>query len=206
MTNSSTVHRWISDGLSGKIRLKTKAASDLLIRRRVGIVLSLVEECGIQLTVSLVPSSDNKVDNLTRVPQRWLKSVVYPAAIHSACAAGAGITEDVIAEIHDSVGHPGIKRTLYFVKRSHPTVTRRQVHAVVSRCEAWQSIDPAPAKWRKGCLDVNKVWQRVGKDITHCGERPYLTLIDCGPSRFAVWRQLRLQTSASIIEHLEAVF
>ena len=43
-------------------------------------------------------------------------------------------------------------------------------------------------------------------DITHCGGRLYLTLIDFGPSRFAVWRQLRLQTSTSIIEHLEAVF
>ena len=145
MTNSSTVHRWISDGLSGKTRLKTKAASEMLIRR-VGIVLPLVEECSIQLTFSLITSSDNKADNLTRMPQRWLKSVVYHAAIHSACAARAGITEDVITEIHDSVGHPGIKRTLYFMKRAHPTVTRQQVHAVVSRCEACQSIDPALVK------------------------------------------------------------
>ncbi|KFD59252.1 hypothetical protein M514_28570, partial [Trichuris suis] len=43
-------------------------------------------------------------------------------------------------------------------------------------------------------------------DITHCGPRPYLTLIDCGPSRFCVWRPLRLQTSADIVEQLECVF
>ncbi|KHJ41654.1 hypothetical protein D918_08301 [Trichuris suis] len=41
MTDSVTVHRWISDGLSGRTRLRTKAASEMLIRRRVGIVLSL---------------------------------------------------------------------------------------------------------------------------------------------------------------------
>lgn len=44
LTESSTVHHWISDALSGKSRLRTKAASDMLIRRRVGIVLSLIEE------------------------------------------------------------------------------------------------------------------------------------------------------------------
>ena len=35
MTDSSTVFRWISDSLSGKSRLRTKAASEMLIRRRV---------------------------------------------------------------------------------------------------------------------------------------------------------------------------
>ncbi|KHJ47423.1 hypothetical protein D918_02283 [Trichuris suis] len=34
MTDSSMVFRWISDGLSGRARLKTKAANELLIRRR----------------------------------------------------------------------------------------------------------------------------------------------------------------------------
>ncbi|KFD54720.1 hypothetical protein M514_04420 [Trichuris suis] len=43
-------------------------------------------------------------------------------------------------------------------------------------------------------------------DITHCGGRPYLTLIDCGPSRFAIWRPLRLHTGAEVVRQLEAVF
>ena len=43
-------------------------------------------------------------------------------------------------------------------------------------------------------------------DITHYRGKSYLTLIDCGPSRFAIWRPLRLQTSENIIEQLEAVF
>uniref|UniRef100_A0A5S6QB38 RNase H domain-containing protein n=1 Tax=Trichuris muris TaxID=70415 RepID=A0A5S6QB38_TRIMR len=41
ITDLATVHRWISDGLSGRTRLKTKAPSEMLIRRRVGLVLSL---------------------------------------------------------------------------------------------------------------------------------------------------------------------
>ncbi|KRZ54284.1 hypothetical protein T02_8638 [Trichinella nativa] len=37
-------------------------------------------------------------------------------------------------------------------------------------------------------------------DITHVRGRPYLTLIDCGPSRFAVWRRLRVHCSANVTE------
>ena len=43
-------------------------------------------------------------------------------------------------------------------------------------------------------------------DITHFRGETYLTLIDCGPSRFTVWRPLRLQTSAAVINQLESVF
>lgn len=42
--------------------------------------------------------------------------------------------------------------------------------------------------------------------VTHYRGRAYLTLIDCGPSRFALWRPLRLQSSTSIIRQLEEVF
>ena len=72
-------------------------------------------------------------------------------------------------------------------------------------CQVCQSIDPAPVKWAKGELNV-EVWSRVGMDVTHVNGRHYLTLIDCGPARFAVWRQLRRQDTASIIEQLEMVF
>lgn len=207
LTDSSTVHRWIADGLSGKSRLRTKAASEMLIRRRVGIVMSLIEEYDIHLTVSHVSSMENKADVLTRVPQRWLK---VPNDSHGgrnvSCAAAVDPTREEIAEIHQAAGHPGVKRTLYFVKRVYPAATRRLVHSVVTNCDICQSIDPAPAKWTKGALSVEETWQRVGMDVTHCNGNHYLTLIDCGPSRFAVWRRLRMQTSSSIIGQLQAVF
>ena len=43
-------------------------------------------------------------------------------------------------------------------------------------------------------------------DMTHPGGRHYLTLIDCGPSRFAIWRPLSCQDAASIVRQLETVF
>ncbi|MPC30392.1 hypothetical protein E2C01_023655 [Portunus trituberculatus] len=81
MTDSVTVHRWISDSLSGKSRLRTKAASEMLIRQRISLVTSLVDECGLQVQVSLVLSESNKADALTRVPQRWLITAAIPAAM-----------------------------------------------------------------------------------------------------------------------------
>lgn len=60
VTDSSAVHPWISDGLLGKSRLKTKATSEMLIT-----VLSAVEEYRLQVTITLVPSGRNKADRLT---------------------------------------------------------------------------------------------------------------------------------------------
>ena len=43
-------------------------------------------------------------------------------------------------------------------------------------------------------------------DVTHVNGCHYLTLIDCGPTRFAVWRRLQRQDTDSVIKQLELVF
>ena len=83
---------------------------------------------------------------------------------------------------------------------------RRVAQTVVRECDECQSIDPAPEKWKKGKLEVGRVWQRVAMDITHVGGQHFLTVIDCGPSRFAVWRRLRWQTTESVIAQLREMF
>ncbi|KFD68333.1 LOW QUALITY PROTEIN: hypothetical protein M514_19379 [Trichuris suis] len=114
MTDSLTVHRWLNDSLSRRMRLKTKAP---------------VEECSLNLTVT-----------------------------HKKCVSG-----------------------------------------VISNFDVCRSIDPAPVKWRHGNLRVERIWQRVSK--------VYLTPLDCGPSRFAVWRPLKYHTSViDICEQLESIF
>ena len=61
-------------------------------------------------------------------------------------------------------------------------------------------------RWKPGRLDVAENWDSVAKDVTHFGQQLYLTLIDCGPSRFAIWKPLHRQDSANIINQLEVVF
>ena len=43
-------------------------------------------------------------------------------------------------------------------------------------------------------------------DVTHVDGCHYLTLIDCRPTRFAVWRRLQRQDTDSVIQQLELVF
>ena len=92
------------------------------------------------------------------------------------------------------------------MKLASPEVSKAAVREVVRECEECQSIDPAPVSWKAGRLDVCENWRRVGMDVTHLGGRHYLTLIDCGPSRFAIWRPLSCQDAASIVRQLETVF
>ena len=69
-TYSQTVLHWVSDALTGKSRLRTKAVSEMFIRRRLSIILSLIEEYELEVDVAFVPSALNLADALTRVPQR----------------------------------------------------------------------------------------------------------------------------------------
>ncbi|KFD45290.1 hypothetical protein M513_13833, partial [Trichuris suis] len=195
MTDSLTVHRWLNDSLSGRTRLKTKAASEMLIRRRMATILALVEEHNLNLGVTLVRFAENRADALTRNAQKSLHAFAI-----------ASPTDQLIAEIHCTSGHPGVKRTLYFAKRRDPTVSKKCVSRVVSNCHLCRSIDPAPVKWRHGNLGVERIWQRVSIDVTQFRGKAYLTLINCGPSRFAIWRPLKYHTSVDIYEQLESIF
>ena len=61
-TDSACVHEWISDTLTGKARLRTKAASEMLIRRWLDTIIKLVKEYALSMNVSLVNSNQNKAD------------------------------------------------------------------------------------------------------------------------------------------------
>ena len=112
-----------------------------------------------------------------------------------------------ITSKHREAGHPGVRRTLYFARRdiAH-SVTRGMVQSVLARCEVCQSVDPAPVKWRHGSLEVSETWRRLAIDITHFKAQAYLTIVDCGPSRFSLWRALRRMDAASVLERLEQIF
>ena len=200
-TDSSTVYRWLTDALTGKARLKTKAASEMLIRRRLEVITQLREEYKVELSLELVPSKCNLADALTRVPNRWLSR-----QCSDVCAVATYPDSDKVRIIHQKMGHPGVERTTYFVRRAHPHVTRRQVQEIVRTCEECSSIDPAPQRWAHGSLSVPDVWGRLGMDITHYNGKHYLTLIDCGPSRFTLWCELRREDCETVMQLLARVF
>lgn len=59
------------------------------------------------------------------------------------------------------------------------------VRAVVRKRKEYQSIDPASSLWPWDNLSLNL--DPLLMDIIHYGGQHYLRLIDCGPSRFAIW-------------------
>lgn len=73
VTDSTCVHRWISDTLLGKARIKMRAASEMLITRWLEALHWLTDEYALTIDVKLVKSMPNWADHLTRVPQRWLE-------------------------------------------------------------------------------------------------------------------------------------
>ena len=96
------------------------------------------------------------------------------SAEDSRCDDDDGLRREV-RRIHHTAGHPGIRRTFFFVRRAALDVPKSFVRDVVSTCETCRSIDPAPVKWKKGDLTVKSVWERVAMDITHFRGETYLT-------------------------------
>ena len=135
-----------------KVRLKTKASSEMLIRRRVDTIKALGDEYGLALDIELVRSECNRADVLTRVSQKWLgKSNECDKPTVAVCGGAIeSLSDERIAKIHEETGHYGITRTLYFSQKLIPAVTMKDVRRVVKACQLCQSIDPAPVKLARG--------------------------------------------------------
>ena len=132
-TDSLCSYHWLKNSLSGRSRVRTKAAAEMLVRRRLYTLSQLIEEYELTVDVTLVRSEQNKADELTRVPQQWFKAMKKGDQI---CAAA--LSERQILSIHRHSGHPGVKRTSYFVRRVSPSTTKEAVRSIVRSC-----VDPS---------------------------------------------------------------
>ena len=109
VTDSACVYRWISDTLTGKARVNTREAGEMLVRRRLGTLRSLMKEYGLTIELKLVKSCQNCADSLTRVLHRWmdlLKEGKEPM-LESCAMVGRRLDMDQVADIHHQSGHPG---------------------------------------------------------------------------------------------------
>ena len=113
--------------------MKTKASSEMLIRRRVDTIKALVDECGLTLDIEVVRSECNRDDALTRVSQKWLGMPNgFEKPIFSVCGGAIeSLSAERIARIDEETGHHIIKRTLYFSQKLNPAVTKKDVRRVV---------------------------------------------------------------------------
>ena len=66
VTDSVCMHQWITDALSGKARLTTKASSEMLIRRQLATLVETFREYDLTVDVALVQSCWNHADRLPK--------------------------------------------------------------------------------------------------------------------------------------------
>ena len=214
-TDSAIVHSWLKAAFEKTHRVRTHALAEMLIRRRLEMLSELAKQEQLVVTLDHVASADNKADQLTRVPRKWLSEkslVVSTGGCERAGVAAAAVTEEsdevrpAVERIHRT-SHFGVDRTLELARaRFGDRATRRLVKGVVSECRQCAMIDPAVhQRWQKGTIATRAVWQRLALDITHVNGRPYLTTIDCA-SRFTVWRALRDESAKEVCAHLTMIF
>ena len=53
---------------------------------------------------------------------------------------------------------------------------------------------------------MSDCWSRLAVDVTHYGSQLYLSLVDCGPSRFSVWKDIRSEDAQVVAAALKQVF
>ena len=195
MTDSLIVSKWLNAALKDEKRIRVSGLSEVLVRRRVSLVKSMVEELGIKITVTLVPSAENRADVISRVPKKWLLS-------GSPNIGAVGVDYNPDHEQH----HLGVERSLYLTRMVDPSVKRKDIESAVRGCRECNTFDPAPAKHEPGMLSVTQNWKRLALDVTHFGQKQYFTVVDSGPSRFAVWRQVKSENASEICDNLEEMF
>ena len=140
--------------------------------------------------------------------QKWLgmSNGCEKPAVAVCGRAIESLSDERIARIHEETGHHGISADAVFLAKVGPVVTKKDVRHVVKACQLYQYIDPAPVKWASGEPNVDEIWHKVGMDVTRVNGWHYLTLIDCGPTRFTVWRRLQRQDTDRVIQQLELLF
>ncbi|XP_076036529.1 uncharacterized protein LOC143022271 [Oratosquilla oratoria] len=190
--------------LTAEKRVRTKGAAEILVKRHLGILRELIDEFGMKIRVREVSSETNKADALTRVKKSWLKAKEEQDEKKlEVCAAGSFRAK----ELHET-HHLGVDRSLFLARKVNPNISREEVRHVVRACARCQSIDIAPRPHSAGELCVEENWGGGGLaiDVTHYQGTRYLSMVDCGPGRFGIWRELKAETGEEIARVINEVF
>ena len=199
-TDSATVFGWVTSTLTRSHKPKIYGLSEMLVKRRLQLLDETCKSYGLDVHNNLVISEKNTADALTRVKDDWIKNEKK----HLDGEAN-NISCTTIEEIHNK-NHFGSHKTLYSCQQFGLQPSLQEVKDVVNKCNQCKSIDPNPIKWNQGSLEVQQVWQRLACDVTHYGKKKYLTIIDCGPSRFCIWRRINDESGKTIANELASVF
>ena len=207
--DSLTVVNWVGNTIDARNRVKTKCAAEMLVKRHLGVIRDTITEFGLRVSVSFVSTAENKADCMSNLPKAWLmhrEMCQSDAEVTTALSTEESV-EDAIWAAH--LTHQlGVDRMLYIAKQIRSDLSRKQVKLELAGCPACQRVNPALRSKNfvaKGSLSVKGNWHRVGIDITHNEGRLFLSMVDCGPSRFEIWHWLQTESADNIIAQLHSV-
>ena len=156
------VYYWLTDALMGRAQVRTKAASEILVQRRLMILQQLIHEYVLQVDVTFIALEQNLADELTQVPKRWLDLIKHRSnsSLLICTALTVQLTPEQIRAIHQQCGHSGIRCTTYFCHRICSSTTKAIVRSIVQTCKECQSIGPVEKseelKWE--ITGIGLVW------------------------------------------------
>ena len=144
---------------------------------------------------------------MTRVPANWWSISKRIAAAATVPSDESQEPVDGLKKLHE-INHFGVRRTLFLARKiwGPKKVSEQQIEAVIKDCEPCASIDPSPVRWSEGKLGVKRTWQRLAIDVAHVGPKKFLKMVDCGPGRFAIWRQIASEREPDICAAMSSVW
>lgn len=180
------------------MRVSTKTASEMLVRRRQE---TLVNVYSLVVDVTLVKSSKKKQTE-TRIPQKWLqvtnpKPKLNPYWYHQRWNWDQLYYTRI-------VGIPGAKRTIYFVRIVGSFTYEKSIRSTIKTYSKCRVIDASLICWKKRKLVISRMWHKFVLGIIHYGGTYFLSLIDCGTTRFTIG--LYPQDFATVMRQSKALF
>ena len=94
----------------------------------------------------------------------------------------------------------------HFTRKLDPSCCKSDAEFVVKNCRECQSTDLSGVRINGGELSVEEDWKRLALDVTHHGCQKYLTIVDCGPNRFAIWRNIQNESEGQVVSVLRQIF
>ena len=131
-TDSAAVYSWLSSLLKKDKRSRVYALSEILVKRRLSIFSKTLEAYKVEWNVSLVSTTKNKANGLTRVSKHWLtipsSSSNCAIALHEKFPSNCGLAEQ--SHLH----HCGVETTLHFARKLDPSYSKSDAEFVVKNC------------------------------------------------------------------------
>ena len=164
-TDFAAVYSWLSSLLKKDKHVRASGLSEMLVKRRLLIFSETLEAYKVEWSVSLVSTTKNKVNGLTRVPKHWL--TIPSLSSNCAIAHHEKFPNDCgLVEQSHTLHHCGAEMTLHFARKLDPSYGKSDAEFVVKNCRECQSIDPSAVRINEEELSVEEDWKRRARRNT----------------------------------------